>query len=171
MTSGRRQVYEPGDITTIKRVDEILWRWLRNYGAMRGQYAGETVNALIDAYRREFGSSELPRFPVSSTTQNRESINVHRVLSVRHVDRESWQWLRARAGQEDLTVGQFLNALIVWQRRKQRASGEPRATRKRWEKVCDQCGAAFQSNNKYAELCSGRCRTARHRQRRKTSSA
>ena len=171
MTLDRRAMYEPGNITTIKHVDAELWRWLRKYGATQGQYAGETVNALIDAFRRETGSSELSGFPFSPTTQNRGSAHMHRLLSIRGVDREGWQWLRARAGQEDLTIGQLLNALIVWQRRRLGASGETRATRKRWEKVCDQCGAAFQSNNKYAELCSSRCRTARHRQRRKSSSA
>lgn len=40
---------------------------------------------------------------------------------------------------------------------------------RRWTKLCEYCGQAFESNRDDAKTCSGSCRTALHRQRIKTA--
>ena len=158
--------FDRSDIVTIKGVSAESWKWLRDYGKSRGQFAGETVSEIINTYRSQEGWSGTA---VSQLTSSRDG-EPRGLTSIRGVDRESWRWLKARALLGGSTRGEFLSGLIEWYKDRVAASGGSGTPRKRFTKNCIFCQKIFETNSARAELCSQRCQTGIHRQRRRNES-
>ena len=107
MTSRRSQE----NMLSVKGIDRQLWKWLKARAALEGKTAGSVINELIDRYRKEEGWSDA-RLLVAA--QNRDTLPS---LTVRGINQELWEWLKARAVAEDTTAGEIINVLIERYRR------------------------------------------------------
>jgi len=90
----------------IKHVDPELWRWLKARAVLEGKRQGQLLSELIERYWKEVGWSEenLPMFSPKR--------NPHPQHSIRGVNRELWEWLKARAKLEGRMLGYVINELI-----------------------------------------------------------
>ena len=110
------------NVLTIRGVDPELWKWLKARSALEGKTQAQFVNELINRYRKEVGWSEdnLPAFAPRR--------NLHPKLTIRGLDRELWEWLKARARLEGRMAGDVINELIERYRTEvEWSNAEPRA--------------------------------------------
>lgn len=88
---------------TIKGVDPDLRRWLNARAAFEEKPIGHLLNDIIERYKGQVGWSEAnaARLP-----------NHHPSLTVRGINPELWQWVKARAAHEKKVAGDVINDLI-----------------------------------------------------------
>lgn len=162
MSTGRPSKPDMDDIVTMSGVDRDLWRWLRAFGALKGQFAGEAVSDMLAWYRSavDGACSGLP------PGVEKSSKGSHGIV-VRGVERELWRWLKARALQDRLTLYRMFNGIMQVYKDREEACGRTRTPRKRFTNICFTCSKPFQTDREDALVCSNRCRVARHRQLKK----
>ena len=91
MTSPRPRKRDWHYILTTQGINRELWKWLRAHAVVEDRTVGEIINELIEGYRSNV-SMRSAGLEMTSTYEL-ELDNQH---SIRGIDRELWQWLRAQ---------------------------------------------------------------------------
>ena len=107
MTSPRPRKREWHEILTTQGINRELWKWLRAHATVENTTVGELINGLIEDYRNDvrMRSGDLEM----TSGYSLEPANQH---SIRGIDRDMWQWLRAQAILQDKFLCELLNELI-----------------------------------------------------------
>ncbi len=88
---------------TIKGLDPQLRQWLKARAVLENCTIGQLLNKIIPTYRNEVGWSQAnaPRPPGPRPS-----------LTVRGLNPELWEWVRARAAHENKYAGDLVNDLL-----------------------------------------------------------
>lgn len=112
----KREYPPPLSSLTIKGIDPDLRRWLNARAAFEGRRTGILLNEIIERYRDQVGWSEANAARVP---------NPHPSLTVRGLNPDLWEWVKARAAHENKVAGDVINDLLR-QYRKDVREGEAR---------------------------------------------
>ena len=87
----------------IKGVDPQLRQWLKARAALEDCPVGQLLNYIILRYRDEVGWSQANAL---------RQPNPHPSLTVRGLNPQLWEWVKARAAQENKYAGDVINDLL-----------------------------------------------------------
>ena len=107
MSTFRSNKRDYRQILTTQGINRELWIWLRSHATLEEITVGEIINELIDWYKRDV----TLRVTGPDLTSPYELQSDHQ-LSIRGVDRDLWQWLKAQSILEGRYLGDIVNALI-----------------------------------------------------------
>ncbi len=127
--------------------------------ALENRATGELFNELIENYKQAVEENNL-RLELTSTY---EAVHDNE-RSVRGVDRDLWRWLRSRSILEGYYLSEVMSELLY---RHMVIAKDPIPVIKTIYKECVICGRLFETERENSLACSGRCRVALLRRRRK----
>lgn len=89
--------------TAIRGLDPQLRQWLKARAVLEDCTIGELLNSIIPRYKDEVGWSQA-----NATREH----NPHPALTVRGLNPELWQWVKARAAFENRVSGDVINDML-----------------------------------------------------------